>query len=490
MLNRFFRAISRITLPKIAVIGFDIQETRVSGVVTLRTQGDTNILYSHTYDLPIGDLENGELKRSETLGKAIEDTMKAIPQGRLLRAHEPIFVLSIPPKRLYTETLFFPEMSEGDLMQAIRLKLETSLPWPLRDAYVDWTIIDTGDPERRGVFVTAISRAILDEYVKVFLERGAKVGACEFHLFSLIRFISPEKTKSFVFVLIDEDGFEFGIFAFGNIMAHYVQNIEKLEEKQQVLEDKMKQLTSYAETAYGTSIENIFIFDKLSSENLSSKLEVATGIPTQIFTSAPNLVSAQLSIAYGASLRPYSGSESLMNLLPENLGGRYQENLIQKTFRFWAFNFFVVSLVFLTASAGIYYFLTLQESALNAENAQQRQAANEKISQQQPLIDQANQFNELGANVMRAAFFESKMGENLSFIEDRARKTGIIITGIQFIPPLSVRVLFTAPSTDMFSGFDAELLAAEAIASAKINRLSTDVEKDIRAEAVIEFISP
>jgi hypothetical protein len=443
MLGKLLKRISRITLPRIVVIGVDIQDRHVLGVATLRHEGEVKLLHSEVFEIPEDAIENGELKRPEVLDVIVQKLVDAVPQGRWWKDNEPIFVLSIPPERLYTETLFFPSMNDIELEEAIRLKLETSLPWPQNSAYVDWVVMRMSD--RVGVFLAAMAKSVLDQYFRVFLDKGLRVGACEFHLFSLIRFVGTEDAQSFIFVLIDEDGFEFGIFALGGILGHSVQAVTNPKENQQILEDKLKQLTSFVESSYGISVARIFIFDKLSWENLSSQVETVTGVPTQIFTPTSKLIDPELSVAYGASLRPYSSAESLMNLLPENLGGRYQENLVQKTFRFWAINFASVMCVLLGTFLGIFLLLSGQKQVLLKENQESRARFEEKLQQQQDLIAEVGVFNNNASTVSRVLESRPLLSRKLKLITDSLKAHGLSIVEVHMqSAQVSLRFLASA----------------------------------------------
>jgi len=320
MFGKVLKFISNIVLPQIIVVGLDIEEDQIAGVARTNKYGVSTVVATNVFPLSKGAIVNGELKNPDELKEAVKALIKKIPTGEkeLGAANEPIFVLSIPPNHLYTETVIIPSMSDEDLLQSVNLKIETSLPWPKDQSYSDWNKVAIDEERGVGAFIAGTSKPILDQYFKVFLENGWKVGACEFHLFSLARVINSAGEKPFIFVLIGEGGVELAVYAFGSIISHDFEVSLDAAKTSSLIEDKVRQLTSYVSSNYGVIVEKIFIFDRVQMEKTSSELSSVTGIPAQTFV--PNdLMSGlepKLFVAYEAAGRPYSSSEPALNLKP------------------------------------------------------------------------------------------------------------------------------------------------------------------------------
>ncbi len=220
ILKKIFSFLARVVLPRITIVGIDIQDKHMVSIAVMRKGISVQTLNAITHQVPEEAIENGIMRQPAVLRGVIEAILRALP-SRFGSSPDPIFVLSVPPHHLYTETIFLPPMNKHDLTEAVQLKIENALPWPTNETYVDWQVFETPHPEKIGVFIAAIEKSALDSYLQVFMENDFKIGACEFHLVSLSRFLTAQATKPFIFILIDEDGIEFSIFFNNTLIAHH-----------------------------------------------------------------------------------------------------------------------------------------------------------------------------------------------------------------------------------------------------------------------------
>lgn len=482
MFSRIFKFISRVVLPEVIVVGIDVQDRHISGVAALEQGGETKILTSGVYDLSEGAVEGGELRDAGAFKKAIKSLVEKIPKGKFGLAGEPIFVLSLPPNHVYTETAIFPQMTEEELHRAVKLRIETSLPWPAAQSYVDWSKLEYKEQKQAPIFFAAISKTVADGYFKVFLEENWRLGACEFHLFSLARLIGDRKANSFIFVLIDDDGVEFAVFASGNILTHYLESVgspDGIEAHKGLIEDKVKQLTLFAEGNYGVKVERVYIFDKVSLEKVSSSITSITGIPTEIFVPTPPGVDLRLSTAYGASKRSYSPRDSLINLLPPALGGRYQENLFLKTMGLWTRVAAVFLGTFLLAFLGVYILLVSQKNMLLIETENFRATFEEKRKAAAPLIQKAEFLNRIVQEALNAKAERTTEGKRIEVIEGLARKNGAVLLNIGLGERDEIAANFTISTREAALEFRDDLAGAGLFSSVEIPLSQLAAEKNL-----------
>lgn len=255
------------------------------------------------------------------------------------------------------------------------------------------------------------------------MEEGWRVGVCEFHIISLARFISKEQAHSFIFVLIDEDGAEFAVFANDSLIVHHL-TIKSSSEGEGFLEDKARQLSSYAEGNFGIKIEKVFIFDKLNLQTLSKNITSITGLPTQVFVPAQDL-DYRFSVAYGASLRPYFTNEDSINLMPPALGGRYRENLFSKSVGFLLKVTVVFVGVFLVASVGLYLFISTQRRLIDSENVEFGLTLDRQIERSADLVNKAKDFNNIVNQAVEANGHRSAVGKKIQSVVTLLNTTGI-----------------------------------------------------------------
>lgn len=479
MLRKFLGYLSHIILPQIITVGVDVQDRRLAAVATLR-KGNTNfVLAAGVFELDEHAIENGELKDPRSLVQAIRTFMATVPLRRFLSPSEAVFVLSLPPFHLYTETLFLPLMNEHEIAEAVHLKLEASLPWPLDEAYIDWRSLPTENDGKFGVFAVAIHKPVLNAYLHAFLHEGWRVGACEFHILSLAKFFTEARElNAFIFALIDEDGIEFAVFSGEHIIAHYLQTISRTEDVQPFLEEKIHQLVYHAEGTLGVKVERIFVLDKINREYALTSIEKKTGVPTQLFTPPPNL-DPRLFVAQGAALRHYAKTEPTINLVPPEVGGRYHENLLLKTLSLWTHMLVVFSATFTLIFLSVFGFLWNQSRSLIRENQDFVATAETQLTQSKSLIQETIAFNELVAAAERAAQLRSRLAGILAFITSRSEETAVALTRVSATAPRGIVVSATAPTRDATLAFTKLLEESEMFSSVSLPITELAPERDL-----------
>ena len=432
---RFFKIISRIVLPKIIVVGVDIQDRHVAFVANARQADRGSDLISGIEVISEDAIDDGELKNPHVLFNALQKLISRIPVVKL--KDEPVVVLSVPPTHMYSEMIMFPAMSSEGLREAVRLKMETSLPWPLEKAYVDWKIRNIKDPRRIGVFIAAISREFLDAYLDVFKRGGWRVAACEFHLLSLAQAGNiAHEAGAHIFILIDEDGAEFAIFHGGELIMHVIKKFDPVlavgGENRQALQSEIgfetKRLAAHAETELGIKVESVYLFNKMGIEAEIEKLEKEIDLPVRFFSPAEN---PALYIARGASLRNFSFPEKTINFVPPGSGGRYGENLILRTLRLWTNIVSIFLVVMLLVFGGFYVFLRGQRQTLEQETVQFKTVLDSQIVQSGELIETANEFNQLTELALQAASQRSEIGKRMEYLMYHARQERIGVVSVQ-----------------------------------------------------------
>jgi len=452
MFSKLLRTISRIILPRAIIIGLDIQDRHLSAVATLRRGDETNVLASGTYELPEDTLKDGELRNPTVLTRTIRTFLEQVPTRRFVNPSEYVFVLSIPPEHVYTETLFLPLMTPQELADAIHLKIETSLPWEASKAYVDFRTLPARDPKQTSTFIAGVAKATLDTYLEAFFSQGWLVGACEFHMLSLAKFVDPEHARSSLLAIIDEDGIELAAFSLGSIVAHYLQTIPAQGDVQKTLQDQVKHLASYVEGSFGITVEHIFIFDKLNKEYALNRIEQETGVPAQIFTPSPHL-DPRLFIAFGASLRSYGATERSLNLVPPALGGRYEEHLITKTSKLWSNIFLVFAATFLAVFGGTAAFLWFQGRSLTEEERDFRVTLDQQLTQAGPITEEVRAFNRLATAFTQVVAQRSDFGTTLGLVEQYADQYGLGLRNASLSDQYTFTATFLVPTRDAVLGF-------------------------------------
>ncbi len=445
MLRNFLRLFSRFVLPRIVVIGLDVQDRHLAAVAAERRGDSLRIIGSHVVELPEAAIENGELSQPALFRERLGQLMGGLPAHIFERLKsEPIFVLSIPPHHIYTATVLFPPMADAELAEAVRLKMETSLPWPIAGMYFDWTKVSVNRSDTIGVFMAAVAKPTVDAYVSVFLEKEWLVSACEFHILSIAKFVRQD-SQPFMLVSIDEDGIEFSAIVSGRVVSHYLQKIQRADEVQALLKDKIRQLIAFVEGSLGVPIQNVFVLDRIKSLTPAfTQIEQETGVPVRSFNLLP--ADERFLIANGAAQREYGAGEPAINLMPLEATGRYHENLFIKTFRLWTKVLVVFGATFAIASGSILALTKSQRSELSQSIGALSPSVQARFAEAQPLIDEANRFNALVAQVAQSITLRTHVGDRLNVLAREAVRAGVTISSVAFRDPTGVTLTAASPT--------------------------------------------
>lgn len=485
---KLIRQLTRLAFPKFMLAGIDIQDQHMAGVVTLRRGDKITIIASGVYDVPESAIVNGEVAEPNAVKANFRALLGAVPKSNFKFSLDPVFILSVPSHHLYTETAVFPPMDREELESAVKLKAEASLPWPLEETYFDWTSVSIPEKEQEVVFLAAVNKKTISNFLQVTSGEEWRVGAVEFHILSLAKFVDQGNVSSFVFALIDEDGIEFAVFLKGTIVAHSLHKVTGEEEITKVLESKIRQLTSHVEGNLGFSIDRIFVFDRVNREQVLSSIHTITGIPTQPFLpdSRPAYSDPRLLIAHGAAFRQYSEEDTSINLIPPEFGGRYQENLFLRTINLWIKILFVFAFSFLFAFAGMFAFLKYQNATLNRDIMNQSATFERLIPQSQPIIEEAREFNALVDAYYAAKNLNTAVGKKVGAIMKVAQETGVGISGLSYADG-GISGTFSAPTRDTILEFKRRLEESKIAEAVTIPLTDLSPEKNLTVNALLRF---
>lgn len=103
-------------------------------------------------------------------------------------------VISIPEPLVFTRTIKFPPLNDGEIATAIKWEAEQYIPIPVAEAVIQHTILKRNDsPPNAGVIVLLVAapRVIVEKYIKVIQMAGLNPVAVETELIALTRCLAP-----------------------------------------------------------------------------------------------------------------------------------------------------------------------------------------------------------------------------------------------------------------------------------------------------------
>lgn len=107
-------------------------------------------------------------------------------------------VLSIPESLAYTRSIKFPLMTDAEIASAVKWEAEQYIPIPLNEAIIQHTVLSRNEnvtPPDVSVLLVAVSKKIVEKYIKSAEMAGLKPVAIETELIALSRSLgTPDST--------------------------------------------------------------------------------------------------------------------------------------------------------------------------------------------------------------------------------------------------------------------------------------------------------
>jgi type IV pilus assembly protein PilM len=197
---RILEVMSLFSAPKflaMPAIGLDISMDAIR-FIELGHKGDKLVVSRFAgRQFPMGTVAEGRSGDK----KKLQDVIGAL-------AHE--FKLgfanvSLPEEQAYLANMQVPRVSPGELHDAIELRLEEYIPIAGADAIFDYVVVGDNGGRRRDVLdvvVSAMPRAIIDEYLEIFHGTGVTPKAFELESQAMARSIIPRGDNG-TFLVVD-----------------------------------------------------------------------------------------------------------------------------------------------------------------------------------------------------------------------------------------------------------------------------------------------
>lgn len=106
--------------------------------------------------------------------------------------------ISLPERLVFTRVIKFPQLSDEEIVAAVKWEAEQYIPIPASEAVIQHTVLerDANSSSETLVLLIAAPKLIVEKYVKVVRLAGLDPIFCETELIALSRSLSPEKGTS------------------------------------------------------------------------------------------------------------------------------------------------------------------------------------------------------------------------------------------------------------------------------------------------------
>ena len=350
------------------------------------------------YVRPIGEkslrkktIENGKIINKAVLVSTLKEVFKKS------KVQISFVAVSIPSEKVYSKVYSFPKTVVGEkLEEAMKLNIDFQLPLRPENAYLDWEKME--DEGRNEVFLSAIPKEVIDDYIAVLTEAGFKAVAIETNGQSAARAIGDEGDYSVAILMKQKSGLNV-LLTRGKAVHFSRFLLNNFYPNQKDFDQELSRIIDYYEYETKNNVRGTVIVnnegESFSFKNLPIQIEpklVANIEPKEeIKSDLPRWI-----VAVGAAIRgnlPRS-SDTIVSLMPIGTEEAYEKQ------RAISFMHFISSAVI-----GLSVFFSFAFIATLIMMISLRQNFNDKLSilNSNPnpsgagLEEKAVQFNELVA---------------------------------------------------------------------------------------------
>ncbi len=194
--------------------GLDISDRSLRLIQLKGTYHHPKVQLYNEVKLPIGCLENGEVKKSDEFLALLTKLIKT-RQGHGRLENEVIAVL--PEARSYLKLIHLEDMDPQTKKEEITEKLVNELPQhiplDLKDLFFDWQIVNSNE-HSLDLLVGAAPKTIVDSYVNLLTQAGLIPTVLEIEAAAIARMLDKSQATNNAQIVIDIGANRTGLFMF------------------------------------------------------------------------------------------------------------------------------------------------------------------------------------------------------------------------------------------------------------------------------------
>ena len=179
------------------VIGLDISQTSLK-LMAVNARKWTVMGYGSI------DVDPSKLQQSlDTDGSYLASQLTKLLETKLVgQLPSDHVVMSIPASRTYSRSIMLPADVKGDLLDAVRLEAEQSIPVPVDQLYIDYEITSRTDVEI-AAYTCAAPRKIVDTCIEAVEAAGLRTVVVEPSMNAVARLLKAGEQGDLPTVIVD-----------------------------------------------------------------------------------------------------------------------------------------------------------------------------------------------------------------------------------------------------------------------------------------------
>lgn len=339
----------------------------------------TNFALLHEVALPEGLIQNDQVKDTAKLAAFLQNIRQ---QLKIIDLH---VVVGISEVKATVKSLKLPLLSADEITQAIDEEADSFLPFRPHDEYIDWMLIEKISDEQEYVLVSAVPKAIVDGFVRAFVQAGMQPVAFETTSLSLFRLLPPDARRLSLTIELGDITTVLVLSISGSIEVSSV-----IQESDDLLE-KIKRLTTFYthKLEGGKPPDSIYVCGSKATPQIAQQIARTLSMKPMLLSAPFPQLAEDKRIRYAVlgsltlkRVAPPADMKSI-NILPEALSEKYsaeQEMMVERPVKMAlliisiflvglnAFTMFFLSQAHRTVEESLSYLTDSQSSVTYAPN--------------------------------------------------------------------------------------------------------------------------
>ena len=209
---------------KTAVFGLDLSDISLK-VAQLKPEGRGLVLANYgRQEIPRGVIGGGAIKKVDELADVIK---KGVAGVNGLPINTKYCVVSLPETESFIRVIRLPRMKPNELKEAVRWEVENQIPLPIDQVYFDWQIVEPPRVsfDHYDILIGALSRSLVDPYLKVFKEAGLRPLVFEIESVATSRALIKDELALSPVMIIDIGARRTSFIIFAGRTIHFTASL-------------------------------------------------------------------------------------------------------------------------------------------------------------------------------------------------------------------------------------------------------------------------
>ncbi len=182
------------------MFGFDIGRSSIKIMQLDQSGKQTKVVGYGTATFDPKAILRGVIIEPEIIIKAAHDLIQDHIIGKLTTRH---VAVSLPNAHSFSRVITLPAMDHKDLINAVRLEVDQSIPMSIDELYYDFSTVRKLDDGSSEIQIVACPRDIVDSYITVFDALGLEVALVESNIAAVTRIVVHAEAHDVSTLIVD-----------------------------------------------------------------------------------------------------------------------------------------------------------------------------------------------------------------------------------------------------------------------------------------------